>query len=84
MPDTIRYQEVPMPDVLIRNVPSEDIVALDEQARAAGLSREDFLRRQLLQQAQRTVSTVARADFIKLDQVIVDLDGPDVMEDAWS
>lgn len=84
MPDTIRYQEVPMPDVLIRNVPSEDVVALDEQARAAGLSREDFLRRQLLQQAQRTVSPVTQADFIKLDQLVVDLDEPDVMEDAWS
>lgn len=73
-----------MPDVLIRNVPSEDVVALDEQARAAGLFREDFLRRQLLQQAQRTVSPVTRADFTKLDQVILDLDDTDVMEDAWS
>ena len=73
-----------MPDVLIRNVPSEDVVALDEQARAAGLSREGFLRRQLLQQAERTVSPVTQADFIKLDQLVVDLDEPDVMEDAWS
>ena len=73
-----------MPDVLIRNVPSQDVVALDEQARAAGLSREDFLRRQLLQQAQRTASPVAPADFTKLKQVIVDLDESDVMEDAWS
>lgn len=73
-----------MPDVLIRNVPSEDVVALDEQARAAGLSREDFLRRQLLQQSQRTVTPVTPADFVQLAQLIVDLDGPDMMEDAWS
>lgn len=82
--DIIRYQEVLMPDLLIRNVPSEDVAALDDQARSAGLSRSDFLRRQLHQQAQRTVTPVTRADFIKLDQLIVDLDEADVMEDAWS
>lgn len=52
-----------MPDALIWNLPSEDVAALDEPARAAGLSR---------------------ADFTKLDQVILDLDDTDVMEDAWS
>lgn len=82
--DIMRYQEVPMPDLLIRNVPSEDVAALDNQARTAGLSRSDFLRRQLHQQAQRAVTPVTRADFIKLDQLIVDLDEPDVMKEAWS
>lgn len=31
-----------MPDVLIWNVPSKDVTALDEPARAAGLSQADF------------------------------------------
>ena len=32
-----------MPDILIRNVPSGDIIALSEMARAAGMDRQDWL-----------------------------------------
>lgn len=51
-----------MADILIRNVPPDDLRRLDEQARRAGLSRADFLRRQLHQQAARTVVHVSYDD----------------------
>ncbi|MEJ7755849.1 MAG: ribbon-helix-helix domain-containing protein [Nocardioidaceae bacterium] len=39
-----------MPDVLIRNFPAEDLALLDEHAARLGLSRTEFLRRQLHQE----------------------------------
>ena len=42
-----------MPDVLIRNFSADDLELLDKQARRLGLSRSEFLRRQLHQEPLR-------------------------------
>ena len=42
-----------MTDVLIRNVPEDDLARIDEQASRLGLSRGEFLRRQISQTAAR-------------------------------
>lgn len=73
-----------MPDVLIRNIPAADLERLDEQARRYGLSRTDFLRRQLHQQASRSLDSVAVSDLTTMSELLADLADPTVMGEAWS
>ena len=73
-----------MPNVLIRDIPQEDLELLDEQARRAGLSRADFMRRQLQQQARRSSAPVAVEDLKVMTQLLQDLGEDEVMADAWS
>lgn len=73
-----------MPDVLIRNIPADDLERLDEQARRFGLSRTDYLRRQLHQQARRSLDTVAVSDLTAMSSLLADLEDPSVMGEAWS
>lgn len=73
-----------MPDVLIRNVPAEDVALLDEHAARLGLSRPEFLRRQLHQEARRTATTVTGADLRRFGAAVADLSDDAVMSDAWS
>lgn len=73
-----------MPDILIRNFPSEDLALLDEQARRAGLSRTEYLRRRLQEQAHRTAAKVTVEDLSALGELLPDLADPDVMREAWS
>lgn len=73
-----------MADVLIRNVPPDDLRRLDEQARRLGLSRADFLRRQLHQQATTTVLRVSLEDLQEVADTLSDLSDPKVMGEAWS
>lgn len=73
-----------MPDLLIRNVPSRDVELLDQRARRVGLSRSEFLRRQLMREARRVDDAVRVADLAELGRLAADLTDPDVMRDAWS
>lgn len=73
-----------MPDVLIRDVPADDLALLDEQARRVGLTRTEYLRRRLHEQARRTHGSVTSADLTALSRLLPDLADPDVMRDAWS
>lgn len=73
-----------MPDILIRDVAAEDIAALDAQARSAGLSRTEFLRRTLRQQAQAGSKTVQVQDLQDMAQLLRGLEDEDLMRDAWS
>lgn len=73
-----------MPDVLIRNFPAEDLVLLDEHAARLGVSRTEFLRRQLQQEARRTATTVTGADLTRFSAAVADLADDAVMSDAWS
>lgn len=73
-----------MPDVLIRNVSAEDLTAIDEQARRVGLSRPEYLRRQLHREARRLTTPVTAADLTALAELVPDLADDAVMADAWS
>jgi hypothetical protein len=73
-----------MPDVLIRNFPAEDLALLDEHAARLGLSRTEFLRRQLHQEARRTAPKVTTADLTRFSTTAADLADDAVMSDAWS
>jgi hypothetical protein len=73
-----------MPDLLIRNFPAEDLALLDEHAARLGVSRTEFLRRQLHQEARRTATAVTEADLTSFSAAIADLAEDAVISDAWS
>lgn len=73
-----------MPDVLIRNVPAEDLALLDAHAKRVGLTRTEYLRRRLHEEAHRSVGPVSPTDLAALAALLPDLTDPDVMRDAWS
>ena len=73
-----------MTDVLIRNVSEDDLAQIDDQATRLGLSRSEYLRRQIGQLASRRSNSVTRVDFVRLSELAVDLLDDDVMRDAWT
>ena len=73
-----------MPDVLIRNFPAEDLALLDQHAARLGVSRTEYLRRQLHKEARRAVIAVTSGDLSKFSTVAADLVDDAVMSDAWS
>jgi Ribbon-helix-helix protein, copG family len=80
----IRYHlEAEMTDVLIRDVPDEVIAALDAHAGRLGLSRSEYVRRRLAQDAATPGSPVSVQDLARFADVFADLSDPDVMSQAW-
>ncbi|MHA4852739.1 type II toxin-antitoxin system VapB family antitoxin [Rhodococcus sp. MSC1_016] len=67
-----------------RNFPIEDLPLLDEHAARLGISRTEFLRRQLQQEARRTATSVSTADLMRFSQDFPDLNDDEVMRGAWS
>lgn len=75
-----------MTDVLIRGVPDDDLRRIDEKAQRLGISRNEYLRRQIAQDAARVLpSGQSSAEvFRRLAVTAADVLDPEVMEDAWS
>lgn len=71
-----------MTDMLIRDVPDDVIAALDAHAGRLGLSRSEYVRRRLAQDAGRG-SPVRVQDLARFTEVFGDLADPDVMSQAW-
>jgi plasmid stability protein len=71
-----------MTDMLIRDVPDEVIAALDAHAVRLGLSRSEYVRRRLAQDAV-SGSSVRVEDLARFSDVFGDLADPDVMSQAW-
>lgn len=69
-----------MTDVLIRNVPDEELARIDERATHLGLSRGEYLRRQIAQDAARGTGAVTVDQFAKF----ANLADEELMRDAWS
>jgi hypothetical protein len=76
-------REVGMTDMLIRDVPDDVIAALDAHAGRLGLSRSEYVRRRLAQDAARPGSPVSVEDLARFTEVFGDLADPDVMSQAW-
>ncbi|WP_028927975.1 antitoxin [Pseudonocardia acaciae] len=72
-----------MSDFLIRDVPEDVAAAIDAHATRLGLSRNEYLRRELKIVAQRSVSAVDADDLRRFAARFSDLTDPDVMERAW-
>jgi ribbon-helix-helix CopG family protein len=69
--------------MLIRDVPDDVIAALESHARRLGLSRSEYVRRRLAQDAAVSDSPVSAGDLARFGETFSDLAHPDVMSQAW-
>ena len=72
-----------MTDVLIRDLEPADVARLDARAAALGLSRNEYLRRRLEQDARRGTGSVTQADFERFVERFSDLADDELMRRAW-
>ena len=72
-----------MTDMLIRDVPDDVIAALDAHAGRLGLSRSEYVRRRLAQDAALPGLPVSVRDLARFADDFADLADPDVMSEAW-
>lgn len=72
-----------MTDILIRDVPSDVVVAVDARARDLGLSRTEYLKRQLFRVATHSSRAVTMDDLDWFANTFSDLDDPEIMARAW-
>lgn len=71
-------------NVLIRGLSQAAVERIDAEAATLGLSRNEFLRRRLEQDASTPVAaTVTAGDWKRSAEVLADLADPDIMADAW-
>ncbi|KLL09856.1 MULTISPECIES: FitA-like ribbon-helix-helix domain-containing protein [Protofrankia] len=73
-----------MSDVLIRDVPDDVLAAVEAHAARLGLSRNEYLRRQLAQDAARSVTPVTLDDLRWFSTTFRDLADPEAMRQAWA
>lgn len=71
-----------MSDMLIRDIPEDVLTAIDAKASKLGISRAEYVRRRLAQDASATVS-VSVADLHRFGRTFADLADPSVMSGAW-
>lgn len=71
-----------MTDILIRGVPEAAAAQIDRMAQSAGISRNEYLRRWLLQ-GVRPAQKVTVEDLQRASWLARDLEDPDVMAQAW-
>lgn len=75
-----------MTDILIRGLSDESVARIEEQASKLGLSRNEYLRRQLDTVAEfppQASAAVTPDDVRRATHAARDLDDPDVMSAAW-
>ena len=72
-----------MSDVLIRDVPDEVLTAIDARAAKLGISRVEYVRRRLAQDAAVAPVLVTVADLQHLGMTFADLADPEVMAGSW-
>lgn len=72
-----------MTDVLIRDVPDDVVAALDAHAGRLGLSRSEYLRRRMAQDAAASGAPVSTEDLARFADVFGDLADPQIMARAW-
>lgn len=73
-----------MTDVLIRNVPDDDLARIDERAARLGLSRGEYLRRQISRDAALGAEALTVEDLQLFSERSRDLRDTEVMRAAWS
>ncbi len=72
-----------MSDVLIRDIPEDVLAALDVLAARAGLSRSEYIRRRLAQDARTARVPVTVEDLRRFADTFGDLDDTELMARAW-
>ena len=72
-----------MADVLIRHVPDDVIAAVDAHAGRLGLSRSEYVRRRLAQDAAAHAAPVTQRDLARFADRFGDLADADGVAQAW-
>jgi len=72
-----------MTDMLIRDVPDDVLAAIDAHAGRLGLSRSEYVRRRLAQDAAAAPAAVTTGDLERFARDFGDLADQDVMSRAW-
>ncbi len=70
-------------NVLIRGLSDEAVARIDRSAEELGLSRNEYLRRQLEVDATRPAVKITEENWRRSAEVLADLADPDIMADAW-
>lgn len=70
-------------NVLIRGLSDETVARIDRSAEELGLSRNEYLRRQLEGDAPRATTKTTEEDWKRSGEIFADLADPDIMADAW-
>ena len=76
-------EEPRMTDVLIRDVPDDVVSAIEAKAKRLGLSRTEYLRRQIARVASTSDEPVSVESLRQFAQTFADLGDPEVMRGAW-
>ena len=72
-----------MSGILIRGVPDDVLAALDQLAARMGISRTEYIRRLLIQDARAARINVTPGDWNRFTDMYRDLGDPTVMDQAW-
>ncbi|MDO2394745.1 type II toxin-antitoxin system VapB family antitoxin [Mycobacterium avium] len=72
-----------MSDVLIRDVPDDVLAGLDARAAELGLSRVEYIRRRLAQDARASRVPVTHDDLQRMGRAVAGLADDDLMRQAW-
>jgi len=70
-------------DILIRNLPDAVVADIDADAARLGLSRVEYVRRQLIRESQRSRLRVTVEDLVASSNLMNDLLDGDLMDRAW-
>lgn len=73
-----------MGDALIRDLSDDVLAVIDRRADRLGVSRNEYLRRYLNQQAGHIDTPVTATDLQRLSCTVGDLANPEVIDLAWS
>jgi hypothetical protein len=70
-------------DLLIRDIPDGVLAAIDARAGRLGLSRTEYLRRRLAEDAAVSIGGVKVEDLSRFAETFADLADAAVMDQAW-
>jgi len=69
--------------VVIRGVPDDVVSAIEAKAKRLGLSRTEYLRRQMARAASTSDEAVTVHSLQRFAETFADLDDPEIMRRAW-
>lgn len=81
--DIIRGEVVSMTNILVRGLTDRAVRRIDAEAKALGLSRNEYLRRKLESGTAEDNRPLAEEDWRNSAAVFADLGDPGVMDSAW-
>lgn len=73
-----------MTDILIRGLSDDAVAAIEANAKRAGLSRAEYLRRTLEREHHISADDVTVESLARFCETFADLGDADVMRAAWS